>query len=365
MKRRLLIAIIIFLIIIVLKYTFSNYDLKYEIDGHSIKSVLKNKRLYVEIDNKYNFDIYTGSKKKLFIKGINNINMTNYECIVPLITGVTTYPLCYDIKNSINIDYHLIDDKSLEDYKNNKQSVEKKDKDYTFYNNIKSNVYLALWAYKGYTIMDNKGYKNIILFDKDRYDNDLAYQIDNKIYMPNYNMEHEFNEMYSFDIRTGKYNKIVLSQKIDYDSYVVGNIGKKIYLYDNKNSKLYEINVKKGKIKTIGSSDKGFVKYVNNKFVTCSKNDYKVDKIKIEKTNLSNYTYEISEGTYKLFNDNKKIKNKIFIDNVDIIKEYNDDLYYKYKDYFYIYNPIIGSNKIFYDSELSFNNSKSIFVYID
>ncbi len=365
MKKKLIITIIVFLTVVVLKYTFSNYDIKYKVDGYEVKSNLYYHRLYTEIAGKYNFDIYTNSKKKIIIKRVNSINIDNYECIIPIINGIDTYPLCYDTNEKTNIDYYLIDNDILNEYKSNVQTNDKKDKDYVFYNNLKNNVYIALWTYKGYTIMDNNGYKNITLFDKDRYDNDLAYQIDNRIYMPNYNMEHEFNELYSFDIKNGNYYKIPLTKKIDYDSYIVGNIGKKIYLYDNKNSKLYEINIKNGKIKTIGSSENGYVKYYNGKFITCSKNDYKIDKVKITEEEKSNYIYESDIATYKMFKDNKDIKSKIVDNKIDIIKEYKDDMYYKYKDIFYVYNPKFGSTKIFYDSELSFNNSKSIFVYID
>ena len=40
-----------------------------------------------------------------------------------------------------------------------------------------------------------------------------------------------------------------------------------------------------------------------------------------------------------------------------------NDLYYIQDNSFYKYNPLRGSIKIFYDYELSFNNSKSVFMY--
>ena len=40
--------------------------------------------------------------------------------------------------------------------------------------------------------MHNNTYKYIELFKKDKYDNTLAYMIDNTIYMANYEEEHEY-----------------------------------------------------------------------------------------------------------------------------------------------------------------------------
>ena len=365
MKKKLLVALIIFLLLVIFKYVFSNYSFSYIVNNYKVTSVLKNGRIYFEINDRYNFDIYTNSKKKIVINKIDTINVDNYECIIPSIKGYNTYPLCYDNNDNINVDYYLIDNEELNVYKKNTVIEDKTDKDYTYYKNIDNNIFIALWTYKGYIIMNSDGYKNVTIFNKDRYDNDLAYQIDNKIYMPNYDMEHEFNEIIEFNIVNGKTNKITITKKIDYDSYIVGNIKKKLYIYDNKKSNLYEINLKNGKIKVVGSSEKGYVKLVDGKFVSCSKNEYKVDRITFENRVESNYSYSYNEGTFKTYKESKEIIEKIFNEEVEIITEDNDNVYYKYKDCFYIYSPLKGSNKIFYDYELSFNNSKSIFVYID
>ena len=47
MKKKLIITIIVFLTVVVLKYTFSNYDIKYKVDGYEVKSNLYNHRLYL------------------------------------------------------------------------------------------------------------------------------------------------------------------------------------------------------------------------------------------------------------------------------------------------------------------------------
>ena len=62
MKKKLLIFIFICIIIIFIKYAFSNYNVSYKIKSYEVVELYKNKRFYFEITkgNKvYNFDIYS------------------------------------------------------------------------------------------------------------------------------------------------------------------------------------------------------------------------------------------------------------------------------------------------------------------
>ena len=363
MKKWLIIIIFIFSILIVLKYRFSNYEIKYKIDNYNVITKYKDKRFYFEIsDNEYtyNFDIYDSRKFKMTkINKIELIEGDNFKCIYPTIKDKKTYPLCY--YNGVYTDYNLIDSDLLVDYKKEKIEEEKPSKDFIYYNNLNKDEYVALWNYKGYIVMNDKEYKNIELFKSDKYDNTLAYIINNTIYMPNNDEEHEFTKLVYLNIETLEKGEIDLKHNIDFDSYIVGNIKNKLYLFDNKYSILYEIDTKKKKVNIIGSNEKGFVKYENGKFDNCSKSLYKVDKIKIENNN-SNYTYS-NNGMTKIYNDNKNLVLKISNDANNIIKENNMDLYYQYKDNFIKYNPYNGSKKIFYNYELTFNSNNTIFVY--
>ncbi len=368
MKKYLVITIFVCLLIVFVKYCFSNYDIVYNIDNYDIHTIYKNKRFYFEIkDNNitYNFDIYSKRKlNKAIIKKIKKINLDNYKCIYPIIKNIETYPLCYDETNGYLIDYNLINDEALDEYKSNTRVIEKPNKDFTFYNNLSKNEFVALWNYTGYIIMNNKEYNIVKLFNKDKYNNTLAHIIDNTIYMPNYDEEYEYKTLVSLNIVNQKKNIIKLDYSIDYDSYIVGNIKNKLYIFDNKSAILYEINVKNGETSIISSNEKGYVKYENSKFIKCSKSEYKVNKITFNQNN-SIYKYENNNGTFKYVKDNNTIKT--LINNNDIIKifENNNNLYYLLDNSFYIYNPNVGSNKIFYNYELSFNNNNMIFMYID
>ena len=367
MKKYLVITIFVCLLIVFVKYCFSNYDIVYNIDNYDIHTIYKNKRFYFEIkDNNitYNFDIYSKRKlNKAIIKKIKIINLDNYKCIYPVIKELDTYPLCYDINNNYLVDYNLIDDVLLDEYKTSSTIIEKPNKDFIYYNNLNSNEYIALWAYNGYIIMNDKKYNIIKLFNKDKYDNNLSYIIDDTIYMPNYNEEYEYTTLIALNLTSQKISKLKLNYKIDYDSYIVGNIKNNLYIFDNKSSVLYEINIKNGQTNIKSSNEKGYVKYENNKFIKCSKTEYKNDKIKYN-INDTNYIYETNNKTYRYIKDNKKIKIKINDKEIIKVFEKDNNLFYILDDSFYIYSPIKGYNKIFYSYELSFNNSNSVFMYI-
>ena len=363
MKKMLLITISLCTIIILAKYFISDYELNYEVDGYKIKEIYKDKRFYIEInkDITYNLEFYQKrSFSKTLISNIKEIKGEDFTCIYPTIKNVETYPLCY--KNNEYIDYNLIESELLEEYKIEEINIDLK-KDFNYYKTLNKDTYVALWTYKGYIIMNDNVYNKIDIFKKDRYDNSLSYLYKNKIYMPNYDQEHEFNELVYLNLETGETNIISLGYKLDYDSYIVGNIKHKLYIFDNKHSILYEINLKNKKTKIKSDSSMGYVKYVDGEFVSCSKTEYKIDKIKYN-INESNYIYEYNNWIYKTIKDNKNIKTKIINEKIDIIDEYNNELYYIYEDNFYYYTPNKGIKKVFYNYELTFNKDNSIFVYI-
>ena len=364
MKKLLLYFISILFIVIVFKYIFSNYKIQYKLNNYNINTIYKNGRFYYEISDgniKYNFDYYKKrSLGKTRVTKIIEINNENIKCIYPIIKNVDTYPLCYE--NNVFVDYNLIDSELLEEYKKEVVDVEKSTKDFVFYNNLGDNEYIALWNYKGYIVMNGSSYKNIDIFNKEKYDNSLSYLVNNKIFMANYDEEHEYTKLIVLDIKSLDISEIDLKTSIDFDSYIVGNIDNNLYIYDNKYSKLYEINIKNEKVNIVGDNEKGFIKFENGKSIPCSKNEYKINKISFN-SKYSNYKYYINNGVFKTINDNKSISQRIINQDVSIISEYNNNLYYVDKDNFYMYNPKEGSKKIFYNYELTFNTNSTIYVY--
>jgi len=364
MKKILIYSIILFMILIIIKYGFSNYKMEYSIDGYNIKTIYKNNRFYYEIEKNgriYNFDYYANRGfKKEKINKIELIKDDNYECIYPIKKNGKTYPLCY-IDNEF-VDYNLINSEQLSRFKKINNEIKKPVKDFEYYNNLNKDEYIAVWNYKGYIIINHDNYENVDLFSKDKYDNSLAILYKNYIYMADNDQEHEFSNLVKLNVKTKSFEKIKLNYNIDFDSYFVGVVNNNLYIYDNKYSILYELNLKNNKMNILSNTEKGFVKYENGKFVTCSKSEYKVNKISFNNYK-SNYTYEVNNSVYKIINNNKKIKQKILNEEVKLIKEYNNKLFYILGDYLYQYDPINGSNVVLYNYELNFNSENTIFVY--
>ena len=68
MKKILIYSIILSILLILIKYGFSNYTITYKLDNYNIKTIYKNNRFYYEIKDGntiYNFDIYS---KRSFLK---------------------------------------------------------------------------------------------------------------------------------------------------------------------------------------------------------------------------------------------------------------------------------------------------------
>ena len=364
MRKALIITILIFLIVIIFKFRFSNYEIKYKVDNYDIKTVYKNKRFYYEIskdDRLFNFDIYAKRKFNYTkIDSIKEISDENLFCIVPKIDDIKTYPLCY--LNDEFTDYNIIDSSLLEEYKEIVVDVDKGNKDFIYYGNLNDDEYIALWNYKGYIVMNGKQYKNVDLFKKDKYDNSLAYLLNGSIYMANNDEEHEYTSLIKLDLKSLNSEVIKLDYTIDYDSYIVGSIKNNLYIFDNKYSVLYEINTKNKKTTILSNNEKGYVKYVDGEFVNCSKSEYKVDKIKYNSSN-SKYSYSVNNGLYKIISDNKNISQRISNNDLNVLYENNSDMYNLFDDVFYKYDPVNGNNPIFYNYELTFNSDNTVFVY--
>lgn len=361
MKKSIIIVFLILIVIVLNKYFTSNYEINYKLDGYNIETIYKNKRYYVSINNKYNFDMYKKrGLSKLKIKKIEKIESENLECILPLIKDVDTYPLCY--LNDEYVDYNLIDNELLSKYKKEVDSAS--EGNFYFNENLDKNEYIYLWNYKGFYKMNSNILETIDMFKEGKYDNSLMYQFDSEIILPNYNEEYFFKSLCLINMLSGKSNLITSNYEISYNSYIVGNIKNKIYLFDQKELKLYEINTKKLTIKLVGSEELGYFKYENNKKINVKVSEYKNKEINYKDEIISNYKYEVIEDTlYKTFNENMNLKLKIFEGkNIKIISEYNDILYFVSEDKLYKYDSI-NLYKIFNYFELNFNNNSIIYIY--
>lgn len=364
MRKNIFIIFIILIIVALVKYFSSDYKIEYELGNHKIETNYSNGRYYIEIDGKYNFDIYKKrGLSKLKISNIIEINSNSLNCVYPDIKGVKTNPLCY--YNGEYTDYNLIDSDLLNKYKTNHIDYETNDT-FSYNKSLEENEYVMLWNYKGLYEMNYDKVENISILNKDEYNNSLMYQIDNKIFFPDYDQDYLFKNFYIFNIDTSKYKKIETKFEISYDSYIVGNIKNKIYLYDIKNSNLYEINIKNSKINLICSKELGYFKYDGKKKINVDKSEFDNKNITYNKDVIYNYEYKIENNIiYKIYKDNFELKNKIYTgNNLRIIDQNEDNLYFISGDILYKYSPTNGVQRVFNYFELNFNQNNIIYTYI-
>lgn len=360
MRKKLFIIFLIIIFVVFLKYLTSNYKIIYYVDNHKVTSTYKDKRYYINIDDKYSFDIYKKrSLSKLKIKNIKEIKTDDFMCLYPIINNVKTNPICSNKEG--NIDYNLIKSELLDIYKPNVD--DKSEGNFYFNNNLNKKENIYLWNYKGFYKMNGDKLEILDLFNEGKYDNSLMYQIDNSILFPDYNQEYYFKKMYLVNMVSGKSSTIESKIDISYNSYVVGINNNRVYIFDQKELNLYEINLNKLEIKLVGSTDLGYFKYIENKKVEAKVSEYKNKEIVYKSDIKSNYKYEIVDNSiYKTYlDDNTKLK--IFEGNdIKIISEYKNILYFASEDKLYKYNEN-GIYKIFNYFELKFNQNKIIYIY--
>lgn len=354
MIKKVFYILIVLYIIILIKFYVADYDISYNIDGFNIIEKATKDYIYFEIlkDNKtYSYMYETGRKiTKKRIKNIEVEEVDNIICIKPNIKGLDNYFMCNNGNEQIT--YNTLKN---EDTKTSNEN-------FKYYKNLNKNEHIYIWKYDGFFYLNEDEYKSINIFEKDRYSNDLMTKINNYIIFPYYDSSYLFSSIVSLNMTTGKYEIIKTEYKISYDSYIVGNIKNNLYIFDNKEEKLYEINYKKGKINLIGDSKKGYIKYENGKRKKANLEEYTKDKITYfeEKENYTNIT-----ENYFNYTLNKNIKIKFFNKNeITISDYYQDNIYFIYKDSLYKYQ---NSNieTIAHYFEFNFNKKNNVYVYYE
>ena len=216
---------------------------------------------------------------------------------------------------------------------------------------------MLIWKYDGFYYLNKNEVKNLNILNENRYSNDLMIAKDNYLIFPKYEKDYTFNSIIVINMETGKYSTIKYDYDINIDSYYAGSSKNILYLFDNKNEKLYEINYKKDKITLVGSESLGYFKLVKGKEVKASINEYTKEKITCfeEEGNVISADSNIitlDNGFKYLYNNN----------DVKVIKVIDDEVFFIYKDEIFKYSK--GTTKfICHDFELNFNSDNVVYVY--
>lgn len=328
-----------------------DYELIYNINSYNIKESYskKDKAYYLNIyDDSTNYSFFLKrkySKKRKLLENIDIYTDDEKTCVKPIVKNETFQYVC----NKDNDYFMYLSNSLIESDKEKIDSIDVYNKDFTYY------------IFDGYGVKNVVTKKKIHFFNNEHYENALSFKGDNFILFANYDDERVFNKFYLIDKESEDYFEIVNENyEISYDSYFLGMVKNKVYLFDKKNMKEYSIDIKKRVIKLISKGDKGL-------FYDLGFDEVLLSKLKYE-TNLFNtgslVDYEIDNGTlYKKYNNSV---NRIKITDYSvktIVSASDEEIFYISDDSLYSYNDTSGNTLLLTNFDWKFNYKNNIYVF--
>ncbi len=322
----ILIIVTLFIIFLFLYNKKISYEYVYKLNKYEIKETFnKETNIFTfNVNDEYNFSL-----------------LGNYSNKRGLITDVSMYDNCLKLKGYLSFfnickkeDVYYFSESTLEETK------------YNNYDNLKiynllDYTYL-IWNYDGFYYINNDVNKKINLFETDVYSPSLIKQIDDYLFIPNYDEKYYFKSYYLLNMKDGKVKQINLKQEISFDIKYLDYENGKLNIYDKKNNKIFKVKLTNGEEKVkqkIVLTDKELAKYdVSNKYFFINQ-EYLTYKLKDFEVKLDNFKPKslIYENSYE----------SIFLNDKELI-------------YFNLKDELI---KLIEYSEWQFNYENLIFIY--
>lgn len=364
-KQVIVIPVVVLFLILILFFIIAksnnNYSIEYNIDNFNIGEYYDKDYLSYYFEIKYNNKNYPfifesdRLKNKKIIKDIYYIEEGSISCLNIISDYFETIPICYD-DDSLQ-DISLVEIEELDKYRSSSSSKEKELNNYTIYNNDKN---ILIWNYKGFNYINDNTIKEIKIFNKDIYEIPFYMMLNNYILIPDYEQNYTFNKIYIIDTDNMKVSKWTIDYNISFNSIVLGENDKSIFILDKQNKKEYELVPHKQKIRIVSSSTKGIIyEYGKAKKVLINslKNNSSLFKY------YNNYKYELIDNKIYLSYTDRSLKYQITKQSVDkIVFMNNDSVYYISKDKLYGYTPKKGEYLIMSYSEFIYNKNIPIFI---
>lgn len=363
LKRKTKVILFFFLLIciflIVRKITHTNQDKLYKLDGFELKEKYDKQNHEYTITLKNDLINYTfkRSSKKIKKNIINKITKKSKEditCYQINSSYLTFENICYDGKDYISS--NVIDDELKKELniKEKKYKIIEYQK-YELYDLMQKNYYV--WNYHGFDLISNNKKDQIRLFKNDNYDVSLITNLDEYLFIPDYDNDHYFNKVYIYNMKNDKYKTMDLNKDISFNSEILGSYNKSIYLIDKKNNKEYEFVPHKRKYRKLSNP----VYLSENTLVNTNIKSLINKKVVFKKHQLLNYSLK-DNYLYMNYEDNQliKVSNQL----VDRIVSVNDlEIYYLVGDTLYYFDPISLETKVLTYTEWNFNKNNPIFIY--
>ena len=364
-----------------INYNIGNYNIKeiYTSNDNNYYFKIKSDKLSINFQIKENYN-----KSEKIIKKLHYKKIDDYKCLFPLFKENRQLTDIMCLKDNIIYYANTLNNKNIQNYfkkKGYKNKYKDKAKQISITNtqsiykeNITKNTYIAIETYKGLKLFNGKE-TEVKIFENDVYKKPISIFTDKYYLVADYNSEYTFNKMHLVNIINGEKITIRSYDDISFDSYIMGEVDGKIYMFDKENNKQYEIDLEEKMINHIGN--KNNIKYYNGKWTTITLSEAKSEKKftsfkeiegyeKVDKVNNYYYFYKKDNDTYKIYRadkNNKKLKTYLF-DTTDItnITYINDNIYYKNQNTLILYSKNT-SKKLITEKEIEFNNDISFGIY--
>ena len=404
MKKAISLTFILVLIILVYQFFAGmiktghevNYVVEKENNKFSVVEKLENNKYYFDVNNNgfdyvFSVDNQFGKRKEI-ISDVLVTGDTNFQCIYPIyLNNIESNIVCSDKSNIYSYESVKTKDlvvnfvKYLKDNNYNSTSFEE-DKYYSpsnasgiEYHKEYINEVIAMWNYRGITVMNNKTSYTTELLPFDRYENTLGVTVGKYFVMPNYinNNLFEIDGFYIINLKTNDQDLVKLDFIMSDKSYVNGIVDNKIYIFDKNNMKQIEINVKNKEINVVSNGD--VAKYYDNEFIDRNIYDFKNSDIKfnnINKEEVKNYntnnvyqsndSYFVYENNtmYQIYKNNLDKKIILFYGkNLKEIQVIKNNIYYINGNTLYRYNDKYSIKKLLTYSELKYNYKNIVNIY--
>ena len=352
--------ILLFIIFIIFFFRAVNYTKEYVVSDVNISESYDKDHDYYYFTFTYNDKtldyLYESSYKhnRNFIEEINIIEDEDNFCLIPEGNTLEFIPLC--IEDDIVTYYKNVNnnlkEQIPEEYLKEEKELNDSFNDITIYN--RDFTYL-LWNYNGFYYINNKEEKEIEIFDKELYNASLITYTEDYLVIADYNAEYTFNKIYRISLKDGNTKEYNLDRDIYFDSYFPGYEKNKLYIVDNKEETMYELNVRNGKLEKIRAKMYNNGEWENVGIKSLINQNKKF-------TYETNYNYELDNGTLSFTYQDKEIETKIDTDVTSIVRIKDNLVFYLKTDTLYVFEPLKGSTKLLNNFEWNFNYENMIYV---
>lgn len=330
------------------EYDISNVLISeaYNKSGYYFTFTYKDQTLDFFINHKY-------MQHRGFIKDIKIIQAEDDFCLIPISDDLSFIPICQE--NGKNTYYSLVSNKLKEEIPDEYFPSEKDEKVYEDIKIYNEDYTYFIWNYDGFYYLSNGVKKKIDLFKKEFYNVSLIGYTKDYLVISDYDSSYTYNKIYTISFKDGKEESYKLNKDIYFDSYFIGYENNKLYIVDNKESVMYELNAKNGKLDKVRSKV-----LINGKW-----EDRNIKSLVNQKESFSyksNYEYTIEDNNLYLNYEGKSIKTLIANNIKNIVRIKNQEIFYLKEDTLYRFNPYLGEEKLLNYFEWNFNYENMIYI---